>query len=86
MTRKRLRGRGGATDQNGRSIIFLQSFVKGRTIETRPSERVPFQIVSVKKPKMSKPFWNVEQSTMKINPKKQLTLKILASIQSRGYR
>ena len=43
----------GARGANGRSIFFLQSFVKSRPIETRTSETVPFQIVSLKKPKMS---------------------------------
>ena len=76
ITRKRLRGRGGWTTlENGRSIFFLQSFVKSRPIEGRTSERVPFQIVSLKKPKMSS---HIGMSS--INTKYQLTLKILSSI------
>ena len=34
-----------------------------------------------KKPESEQPYWNVEHSTMKINTKHQLTLKILGSIQ-----
>ena len=64
--------------------IFSSIFVKSRPMETRRSERVPLQIVSLKPPKFKQPFWNVEQSTMKINPKNPLTLKIFELIQSRG--
>ena len=65
--------------------IFSSIFVKSRPIETRRSERVPLQIVSLKTPKFEQPFWNVEQTTIKINPKNPLTLKIFPSIQSRGH-
>ena len=65
--------------------IFSSIFVTSRPIETRRSERVSLQIVSLKTPKFEQPFWNVEQTTMKINPKNPLTLKILPSIQSRGH-
>ena len=49
-------GEKGATVQNGRSIFFVQSFVKSRPIKTRRSERVPLQIVSLKTPKMTSHF------------------------------
>ena len=65
--------------------IFSSIFVKSRPIETRRSERVPLQIVSLKTPKFEQPFWNVEQTTIKINPKNPLTLKIFPSIQSREH-
>ena len=65
--------------------IFSSIFVKSGPIETRRSERVSLQIVSLKTPKFEQPFWNVEQTTMKINPKNPLTLKIFQSIQSRGH-
>ena len=65
--------------------IFSSIFVTSRPIETRRSERVSLQIVSLKTPKFEQPFWNVEQTTMKINPKNPLTLKIFQSIQSRGH-
>ena len=44
---KTVRGLGVATVQNGRSM-FLQSFVKSRPSETRRSERVPLDTVSLK--------------------------------------
>ena len=65
--------------------IFSSIFVTSRQIETRRRERVSLQIVSLKTPKFEQPFWNVEQTTMKINPKNPLTLKIFPSIQSRGH-
>ena len=65
--------------------IFSSIFVKSRPIETRRSERVPLQIVPLKTPKFEQPFWNVEQTTIKINPKNPLTLKIFPSIQSREH-
>ena len=65
--------------------IFSSIFVTSRPIETRRSERVSLQIVSLKTPKFEQPFWNVELTTMKINPKNPLTLKIFPSIQSRGH-
>ena len=46
-----VRGRGGPTVQNWRSIFFLQSFVKSRPTKTRRNERVPLQIVSLKHPR-----------------------------------
>ena len=55
---------------------FSSIFVKSRPIETRRSERVSLQIVSLETPKFEQPFWNVEQTTMKINTKNPLTLKI----------
>ena len=64
--------------------ILSSIFEKSRPIETRRSERLPLQIVSLKTPKFEQSFWNVEQTTMKLNPKNPLTLKILSSIQSRG--
>ena len=64
--------------------IFSSIFVTSRQIETRRRERVSLQIVSLKTPKFEQPFWNVEQTTMKINTKNPLTLKIFLSIQSRG--
>ena len=84
ITRKRWRGRGGATVQKGRSIFFLQRFVKSRPITDKRKSAI--SNCFTQKTQDKQPFWNVEQSTMKINSKNQLTLKILASIQSRGSR
>ena len=83
---KTVRGARGATAQNGRWIFFLQSFVESRPIETQTRGRVPRKIYITQKPQDEQPFWNVEQSAMKINPKNPLTLKIFASIQSRRSR
>ena len=63
---------------------FSSIFVKSRPIETWRSERVSLQVVTLETPKFEQPFWNVEQTTMKINTKNPLTLKIFLSIQSRG--
>ena len=76
--------RGGVTVQNGRSMFFIQSFVKSRLIETRRSERVPLQIVSLKTPKMSSHFGMSSKARWKYTLKNPLTLRIFASIQSGG--
>ena len=51
--------------QNGRSIFFLQSFVKSRPIKTWRSERVPLQIiVSLKTvPQDEQPYFAMSSKT-----------------------
>ena len=54
---------------------FFSKFCERQTNRDKAKRKSPISNCITQKTQDEQPFWNVEQSTMKINPKNQLTLR-----------